>query len=209
MEISFSIDDSDTMEAVLERATGLTHLEYISGKSNTRKRGPRESEIRGKITKARLSTGASVYVNGDQYDRLNADTEGKRKFLNNRRFLDMLVNTSGSVNLLKPHEVICHLCGTILTLQCLGSLSDYKKHLSRHKGSASTSDSACRLLARWEELESGDPDKLTTPVPDNLTIKYKHDAMISEAALERRLSNPRYDVLAVHGQTNIHSFFNK
>ena len=172
MLFCFSLRDETTVEGLLERATGATHLKFVPGSAIGDNWKLRKSEIMGGLTKARLAMGQSAYVSADQYDKLNADPETKRKFLANRKFMNALVDTYNSVNLLKPHEVLCHLCGKKLVLQSLGSLSDYRKHLLRHKADSSekTSGAACALLARWAELEAGATEDMSA-VPVDLIIK--------------------------------------
>ena len=62
-----------------------------------------------------------------------------------------------------------------------------------------------KLLARWAEIEAG--ANLLTEIPSNITVKFRHPTIICVKALEQRRLDPSYDVLKVHGRSNLHTFF--
>ena len=107
------------------------------------------------------------------------------------------------MNLLTPYSFLCFLCEETITLDAAGGLSDYKKHLVRHKTGLNVChrDPACKLIARWVELDSN-VDKLTE-VPIELTIKYRHVFMICLKTPEERKKDPSYDVLMGQGQRTL------
>ena len=171
------------------------------------KRPNRKSEIEGKVQKARLTVPSGTYATGEQYDKLIKDKKLLGKFISNREFVDGLVGTTGLVNLVTPFLFSCFLCKEEIILDKFGSLSDYKKHLNRHKTTSKDVDirkGAAMLLVRWEEIEAKCLPEDMSPPPQDLRYVRKHDSMICLKTVERRKNDPNYNVLAIHGQRTLH-----
>ena len=198
--VKIDLQNKVTMRMVL-KAVGTPHLVALLPDS----RGKRKAETSGGVTKARLTGESWKYIDGRQYDRLIQNPQILKKFKQNREFLDKLVGTT-SVNLLKPHLILCHVCGREIVLADSGILVDYKKHLVRHKMDKDQiiKFKAQVLLMRWAEIQSSmvEDDDLTE-VPHDLVLKKKHSGMICLKTLEERIKDPSANVLRVHGQQTI------
>ena len=192
------------MKTITDSASSETELKFIAPKG----RGKRSSEQLGRVTKARMMSKSDDYVTGEQYDRLLTNPALVRKFQKHRNFLDSLCGTINTVNLLRPHLIVCHVCEATITLDCSGGLSDYKKHLRRHLSDKdkTVTDTSLALLARWTELEENVTDGMTD-VPTNLTVKLSHPGAVSLDALEERRKDPEYNVLQAQKQSTLSTYF--
>jgi hypothetical protein len=73
----------------------------------------------------------------------------------NRKFLQGGFDTE-SVNLITPHKILCPVesCRELITLNNICGLSEFRRHLKRHKSSVveQTRAQAIALLSRWSDM---------------------------------------------------------
>lgn len=210
-KISLALSDRTTMKNLLSSHVPSQQM-HLQCCSLPGARGKRRAEQQGRVTKARLAiSSVGQYVTGPQYDRLIQNAPLLKKFKANRKFLDKVLDVEGSVNLLKPHLIICFICEMEITLDSTGCLFDFKKHLLRHKTDVDlmTRERATTMLARWVEVEAGVDGAELTDLPLQICIKKSHSGMICLKTLEERIRDPGHDVLRVHGQTTLTNLFKR
>lgn len=102
-------------------------------------------------------------------------------------------------------QVFCPIesCKELLTLNSIGGLSEFSRHLKRHKSSAveGIRTTATAILDRWSDVEVGGTSE--TDVPVGLYLPKSHDRMICLRTLECRKEDRDYNVLTVHGQRKL------
>jgi hypothetical protein len=108
-------------------------------------------------------------------------------------------------SILSHHKIFCPIesCKELLTLNDIGGLSEFFRHLKRHKSPTTeqTQASAIALPDRWSEIRACGLSEVDVPV--GLYLLRRHDRMICLDTLERRKENYQYNVLMTHKQNTL------
>ena len=133
------------------KSTDTTVVSLAPAQTRTK----RKSEKAGQSLKATASDRG--FATGLDYDWIIGNPGIEKKFRDNRKFLEGVFDTE-SVNLITPHKILCPVesCRELITLNNICGLSEFTRHLKRHKSSVveQTRAQAIALLSRWSDMQA-------------------------------------------------------
>ena len=112
--------------------------------------GKGRTKSRSHSLRSRFCDGSGLWL-----DYWQSQDREKVQGRDNRKFLEGGFDTE-SVNLITPHKILCPVesCQDLITLNNICGLSEFTRHLKRHKSSVveQTRAQAIALLSRWSDM---------------------------------------------------------
>ena len=167
--------------------------------------GKGRTKSRSHSLRSRFCDGSGLWL-----DYWQSQDREKVQGRDNRKFLKGGVDTE-SVNLITLLKILCPVesCQDLITLNNICGLSEFTRHLKRHKSSVveQTRAQAIALLSRWSGMQAHGYSEVELPL--GLYLPKRHDRMISLDSLDKRKEDRHYNVLKVHKQTTLMEFNKK